>query len=456
MKKENRGQEDDLKLQGKRKPTNLEARLEEARALRKKALAEREQGMNGANEGHKNDAPESLADETPNATSPSASQSAFAHQRAPSSEALGTIGVEDQPATPLMGIDRRNSRVAERLALGLGIGLGIGASFYLGASLFGERIGFVSADATNSAAQPKQVALDNSSVETNDIVSPTYVSQVEPEALKTNIPSEKQAANTPTQDPDAVSSNYEMAPENVNAEGAAKPQPSPEEALPVQVLEASLNADEPDVDPSVLSETSASAVQDTAVIGSDETLDKQYEPAPLPEQEVAKEVLTDPIIAAIAEAGVDEELAEEPTVEAAASLPAEPDQRLPGAEAFAVVLNAPKSLSDEEVTRVSEDIVGTGASIDKVERVNYLISANQVRFFRVDDAAPAAAIAERIGAEARDFTDYRPTPPAGTIEMFLASDGGKHVETPIVAIPVAEELAPEKRAARLYPANDDR
>ena len=94
-----------------------------------------------------------------------------------------------------------------------------------------------------------------------------------------------------------------------------------------------------------------------------------------------------------------------------------------GAEAYEAVLNAPSTLTEEEINIVAASVRETGMSLDGVNRVNFKISAKQVRFFYSDDAKLASAVAQHIGAQARDFTDYRPSPPVGSIEIYLAGKG---------------------------------
>jgi hypothetical protein len=65
-------------------------------------------------------------------------------------------------------------------------------------------------------------------------------------------------------------------------------------------------------------------------------------------------------------------------------------------------------------------IEDAGLPIGKLNRVGYKISSSQVRFFHRRDGVAAAALAERIGARSRDFTNYRPSPAVGTLEVFLS------------------------------------
>lgn len=62
-------------------------------------------------------------------------------------------------------------------------------------------------------------------------------------------------------------------------------------------------------------------------------------------------------------------------------------------------------------------IVSTGAA-------RFGVARSEVRFFHGDDAADAARIAEAMGAQARDFSTYRPTPPPGSFEVWLVGEAG--------------------------------
>jgi hypothetical protein len=53
-------------------------------------------------------------------------------------------------------------------------------------------------------------------------------------------------------------------------------------------------------------------------------------------------------------------------------------------------------------------------------RVGVRISRTHVRHYHAADLALAEEVAAAVGGEARDFTDFRPLPPPGTIELWLA------------------------------------
>lgn len=85
-----------------------------------------------------------------------------------------------------------------------------------------------------------------------------------------------------------------------------------------------------------------------------------------------------------------------------------------------VFLHAPASLADAEVEGVFAVLTGAGVAVRDPRRVAFAISRSNVRYFHDADAAAATRLADEIGAIARDFTTYRPSPPVGTIEVWLA------------------------------------
>ena len=149
-------------------------------------------------------------------------------------------------------------------------------------------------------------------------------------------------------------------------------------------------------------------------------------PGSLAEDEAA-EVLT----ASILPPGRDTALAPEEGASRAAILApdpapelstAEPD--LPPAEAayppLEVQLHAPETVLPAEVGLMVSDLDARGFDVGDPKRVALTISSTQVRYFHPEDAAAAGALAELLFAEARDFTTYRPSPPPGRVEVWLA------------------------------------
>ncbi len=113
------------------------------------------------------------------------------------------------------------------------------------------------------------------------------------------------------------------------------------------------------------------------------------------------------------------------SVDAAQAPPAAvlPSPRLTGIgslESYRVHVQWSGSLSSDNLADVEAVIDQAGLPLGKLNRVGYKISFNQVRYFHRRDAVASAALAARIGARARDFTNFRPSPAVGTLEVFLS------------------------------------
>jgi hypothetical protein len=100
----------------------------------------------------------------------------------------------------------------------------------------------------------------------------------------------------------------------------------------------------------------------------------------------------------------------------------EPEPGFPGADDYAIHLHAPTSLAENKLGAFASALRSTGFSVKDPKRVSFTIRNNNVRFFHSGDEAAARVLAEAIDAKARDFTDYSPSPPVGTIEVWLAGE----------------------------------
>ena len=85
-----------------------------------------------------------------------------------------------------------------------------------------------------------------------------------------------------------------------------------------------------------------------------------------------------------------------------------------------LVVHAPPSVDDGTLATAAAALVGEGFSDPQTVRVSLVISRTNVRYFHSADAPAAQAAAQSLGAALRDFTSFRPVPPAGTIEIWLA------------------------------------
>jgi hypothetical protein len=95
---------------------------------------------------------------------------------------------------------------------------------------------------------------------------------------------------------------------------------------------------------------------------------------------------------------------------------------IPGATAMFVRLAVPQSVTDAEAEEIAGLLKKLGIGDSRVTRVGYKVSESHVRFYHRDDAPAAAALAGILGTEARDHTSFRPRPPDGMMEVFLAGE----------------------------------
>lgn len=90
-----------------------------------------------------------------------------------------------------------------------------------------------------------------------------------------------------------------------------------------------------------------------------------------------------------------------------------------------VVLHVPVSVTDDRLGDVTARLGAAGFTGDDPRRTGLSISESNVRYFHAEDADAAAVLADAIGAQARDFTNFSPAPPKGLIEIWLAGRGGQ-------------------------------
>jgi hypothetical protein len=125
--------------------------------------------------------------------------------------------------------------------------------------------------------------------------------------------------------------------------------------------------------------------------------------------------------------GTGPESDEPPTVSLAPPAPPAPpaavaEPGIPGAASLFVRLAVPQTVPDAEAEEVVGLLREIGVGDSRVTRVGFKVNETHVRFYSPEDAAAAAALAEMIGTEARDHTSFRPRPPGGTLEIFLAGE----------------------------------
>ncbi|PWK49840.1 hypothetical protein C8D95_1215 [Silicimonas algicola] len=113
--------------------------------------------------------------------------------------------------------------------------------------------------------------------------------------------------------------------------------------------------------------------------------------------------------------------------------------RIRGGDLLFVRIVIPETVPDLRAAEVFLVVEDAGIE-NRISRVNYRVGETHVRFYHEGDAAVAAALAQMIGTEEKDFTSFRPTPPAGTLEVFLAGDTAAEPPSPPQAV-VAPTLA---------------
>lgn len=117
-------------------------------------------------------------------------------------------------------------------------------------------------------------------------------------------------------------------------------------------------------------------------------------------------------------------------------------------EDFTLIVHAPAALTEAEIATAADafEAAGFGAITPKTVDVN--IRETNVRYYSPEDQAIAARLAEVIGARLRDFSDFSPKPPDGTIEVWLEGRGGA-AATKVSAKPAKTK---KKRAAAAGPS----
>lgn len=116
---------------------------------------------------------------------------------------------------------------------------------------------------------------------------------------------------------------------------------------------------------------------------------------------------------------------------------------------FTLSVHAPATLSDTDIEEVAVALSEVGVETITPKPVDFTISETNIRYFHAADRAAAEDLAGALGARLRDFTGYSPSPPAGTIELWLA---GKGTATPKV---VTRSAANKKVHRKPQPSQAD-
>lgn len=115
-------------------------------------------------------------------------------------------------------------------------------------------------------------------------------------------------------------------------------------------------------------------------------------------------------------------LAPESLPEVGASLPPGP-----ALGELRILLNAPQDVARGRIADVVAELRQAGFRPPDPNTVAFAISRSNVRYFHPGDEQAARILAERIGADLRDFTDFAPAPPEGTVEVWLAGRGAPQI-----------------------------
>jgi hypothetical protein len=149
---------------------------------------------------------------------------------------------------------------------------------------------------------------------------------------------------------------------------------------------------------------------------------------------------------------------EELTAAGEAEEPVPADQQI--ASPRRILVHAPSGLTPDEADGAMAAVDAAGFVAATRVPVQLTIGSTNVRYYHPEDAEAAELIAASISEEtgspalARDFTDFRPQPLAGTIEVWLAGQpgGGAPVaqapRQPAPQPPAAQRTAPPQATAQ--------
>ncbi|MGL4279763.1 MAG: hypothetical protein ACRCS0_05310, partial [Albidovulum sp.] len=90
---------------------------------------------------------------------------------------------------------------------------------------------------------------------------------------------------------------------------------------------------------------------------------------------------------------------------------------------FTLIVHAPETLTEAEIATAADAFEAAGFGAITPKTVDVTIRETNVRFYAAEDKEVAARLAEALGARLRDFTDFSPKPPEGTVEVWLAGRG---------------------------------
>jgi hypothetical protein len=120
-----------------------------------------------------------------------------------------------------------------------------------------------------------------------------------------------------------------------------------------------------------------------------------------------------------------------------------------GFDGIFVRVAVPGTVPDPDVEALVGVLQDVGLGDGRFTRVNFTVTETHVRYYLPEDAEAAATLGEIIGAEVRDHTSFRPRPPDGTLEIYIA---GESSAAPPRASAPQRSAAPQRAQA---PAPED-
>ncbi|MFQ5623192.1 MAG: hypothetical protein ACE5FS_07320, partial [Paracoccaceae bacterium] len=90
--------------------------------------------------------------------------------------------------------------------------------------------------------------------------------------------------------------------------------------------------------------------------------------------------------------------------------------------AYRIFVFAAPGLDQGRVDAATTSLRASGYTIRQPKRVGFRIGRNHVRYYYARDAEIARTLSAAIGGVARDFTSFSPSPPKGTVEVWLAGE----------------------------------
>ena len=129
--------------------------------------------------------------------------------------------------------------------------------------------------------------------------------------------------------------------------------------------------------------------------------------------------------------------------EAVEEVPAFPDPL----SLLRVTVLVPSTADSAAAEELVDDLELRGHQIKSVQPVDLTISERNIRFFHDEDRGEAARLAEAYDARLRDFTNFRPRPSEGTVEIWLAGDSSTVPQPVAQAAPgvQVQQVAPVPR-----------